>query len=599
MPDLDETYRTRRASFEAQRKATEHRALAVSWIRVAVALVALVLAWFAFKVVIFWIGFLLAAIVFTWFVREHARLESRRRLFENLTLINERELQALTGDYTSFPDGAEFVDAHHPYTLDLDIFGGGSLFQRFNRTCTEQGKERLAAILSSPLSSIPLIKERRAVVAELSEKLDFRQEFQAIGMASAERTSDQQQILEWLSLPDIMFGNKRRQWMLVALPAAALLALLYWVVTGAPGLLIVVVLAQWAVVGSFAKRTMQIQDDLGKKRYLLEKFAAHFELLGRQRFTSPLAKQMNSESQQARDEIARLVTRLRALDLRLNLFAGILLNSLVLYDLLCIYRLEQWRHRNRHRMKNWFDTIAEADAFNSLAAYAYNHPEFTWPELTEAWKLEGEHVGHPLIRKEECVRNDLRMDAASSLWIITGANMAGKSTFLRCIGINVVLALTGSVVCAERFTCPVLEVYSGMRNTDSIADHQSYFYAELYRLQGIVRRLEEKRRMLILLDEILKGTNSTDKLSGSQSLVSRLVKYPCFVLIATHDVALGDLERDHPAIRNYHFESRVEQGELRFDYLLREGVSTSKNATFLMQKMGIIPSGSLLDEETL
>jgi DNA mismatch repair ATPase MutS len=129
-----------------------------------------------------------------------------------------------------------------------------------------------------------------------------------------------------------------------------------------------------------------------------------------------------------------------------------------------------------------------------------------------------------------------------------------------------------------------------MRNTDSIVDHQSYFYAELYRLQGIVRRLEENRRMLILLDEILKGTNSTDKLSGSQALVSRLVKYPCFVLVATHDVALGDMERDHPTIRNYHFESRIEHGELHFDYLLKPGVSTSKNATFLMQKMGIIPS---------
>jgi DNA mismatch repair ATPase MutS len=299
---------------------------------------------------------------------------------------------------------------------------------------------------------------------------------------------------------------------------------------------------------------------------------------------------MNAESVLAREEFDRLVARVRALDLRLNLFAGILLNSLVLYDLLCIYRLEKWRHRNRERIKSWLDTIAEADAFNSFAAYAYNHPEFTWPELTEEWRLEGELVGHPLIRKEDCVCNDIRMDGTSSLWIITGANMAGKSTFLRSVGVNVVLALTGSVVCAERFVCPVLEIHSGMRNTDSIVDHQSYFYAELYRLQGIVRRLEEKRPMLILLDEILKGTNSTDKLSGSQALVSRLVKYPCFVLIATHDVALGDMERDHPAIRNYHFESRIEHGELHFDYLLKPGVSTSKNATFLMQKMGIIPS---------
>jgi hypothetical protein len=590
MPDLQEIYESRRESFAKQRKATERRALAVSWLRVILALATIVFAWFAFKLAILWIGFAIASLAYVWFVREHARLANRLRLLENMVLINEREVHALKGDYTAFPDGAEFIDAHHPYALDLDIFGAGSLFQRFNRTCTEQGKERLAEMLSTPLAAIPAIKERRATVAELSEKLDFRQEFQAIGMASAERTSDQQQILDWLKLPDFVYGNTRRQWMLIVFPLLAFIALAYWIISGIVGPFILIALTQWAIVGVYSKRTFQIQDYLGKKRYFLEKFAAHFELLGRQKFTSTLAQRMNVESRQAQDEFNRLVTRVRALDLRLNLFAGILLNSLVLYDLLCIYRLERWRHRNCDRMKAWFDTIAEADAFNSFAAYAYNHPDFTWPELIEEWKLEGDQVGHPLIRREECVCNDLRMDSSSSLWIITGANMAGKSTFLRSVGVNVVLALTGSVVCAERFVCPVLEIYSGMRNTDSIVDHQSYFYAELYRLQGIVRRLEENRRMLILLDEILKGTNSTDKLSGSQALVSRLVKYPCFVLVATHDVALGDMERDHPTIRNYHFESRIEHGELHFDYLLKPGVSTSKNATFLMQKMGIIPS---------
>src|SRR5690606_33297457 len=217
-------------------------------------------------------------------------------LLENMVLINEREVHALKGDYTAFPDGAEFIDAHHPYALDLDIFGAGSLFQRFNRTCTEQGKERLAEMLSTPLAAIPAIKERRATVAELSEKLDFRQEFQAIGMASAERTSDQQQILDWLKLPNFVYRNSRRQWMLVALPLAALVTLAYWIISGLAGPFIVVVLTQWAIVGSHAKRTMQIQDYLGKKRYLLEKFAAHFELLGRQKFSSTLAQQINSES---------------------------------------------------------------------------------------------------------------------------------------------------------------------------------------------------------------------------------------------------------------------------------------------------------------
>src|SRR5690606_32419391 len=166
--------------------------------------------------------------------------------------------------------------------------------------------------------------------------------------------------------------------------------------------------------------------------------------------------------------------------------------------------------------------------------------------------------GHPPLGAREGVCNDVAMDNESSLWIITGANMAGKSTFLRSVGVNVVLALTGSVVCAKRLVCPLVEIHSGMRNTDSIADHQSYFYAELFRLQGIVKRLAENRQLLILLDEILKGTNSTDKLAGSEQLVSQLVNYPCFTMVATHDVALGEMEKKHPAIRNYHFERSEE-----------------------------------------
>src|SRR5690606_11702815 len=186
-----------------------------------------------------------------------------------------------------------------------DIFGAGSLFQRFNRTCTEQGKERLAEMLSTPLAAIPAIKERRATVAELSAKLDFRQEFQAIGMASADRTSDQQQILDWLKLPDFVYGNSRRQWMLMVLPVVAFVALVYWIMIGMAGPFVLVALIQRAIVGMHAKRTFQIQDYLGKTRYFLEKFVAHFDLLGRQKFTSVLAQRMNGESMLAREDFDR------------------------------------------------------------------------------------------------------------------------------------------------------------------------------------------------------------------------------------------------------------------------------------------------------
>lgn len=583
-------YGDRKREFEKQYKSADERVRIVSWIRVSLALIGVVLVYFAFEFPTLWIAAAGAWIAFAWYVREHGKLNYRKNLLRNLTTLNAQELKALNGDHSFFQDGAEFVNSHHPFTLDLDIFGHGSLFQRFNRTCTEQGKERLANILSVPLQSIEHITERQTAVAELKPLVDFRQEFQAVGMISPERKTDQREILDWLRLPAFLYGDRKKTWMLIAFPVAALAGLLYWIISDMAGPLIIVALAQWSIIGIHAKRTMLLQDYVGNKRYLFEKFAAHFALLEKQRFTSPLMQRVNEKSHEATQETRRLVSRSKALDLRLNIFANLILNSLVLYDLQCVYRLEQWREQNRDRMKDWFSTVAEADALSSFAAYAFNNPEFVLPELTNKQTLIAEQLGHPLIRSGERVCSDVTMDENSSLWIITGANMAGKSTFLRAVGINVVLALTGSVVCAKRMVCPILEIHSGMRNTDSITDHQSYFYAELFRLRGIVKRLSENQRLLILLDEILKGTNSTDKLAGSQQLVERLAGYPCFTLIATHDVALGEMDKIHPAIRNYHFESRIEHDELSFDYILKPGVSVSKNATFLMRKMGIISS---------
>ena len=588
--DLVSFYTGRKNAFEGQCRKVEERITTISWIRVSLILIAGCLAYLGFDYEYLWIILAGVLLLFAYFVRKHGQLNSEKRLLQNLTRINDLEVKAQQGDHSSFDDGAEFVDGHHPYTLDLDIFGKGSLFQRFNRTCSEPGKERLATILSSPLHEIAAIKNRQQTVAELSALVDYRQEFQAIGMIAPERKADQQRILDWLTLPTFVYGNRNKTWMLVVFPTAALLALLYWIIAGSIGLFIAVALTQWAIVGFHARRTMLLHEYIGNQRSLLEKFVAHYALLEKQDFRSPLAVELNHNSHEAQQQIRHLVSRSRALDLRLNAIANFLFNSVVLYDLQCVYRLEQWREKNRDHLAGWLKTIAEADSLNSLASFAFNHPGFVLPEFTTDLALMGEDLGHPLIPATERVCNDLAMNDRSSLWIITGANMAGKSTFLRAVGVNVVIALAGSVVCARRFVCPLMEVHSGMRNTDSINEHQSYFYAELQRLHGIVQCLNEGRQLLILLDEILKGTNSTDKLAGSEELVTQLVSHRCFALVATHDVALGAMAERHAAIQNYHFEARIQNDELIFDYRLRPGVSTGKNATFLMRKMGIIRS---------
>lgn len=587
--ELINLYAARKKSYQDQIQVVSKHSLLISWIRVAAVLIILLLIYISFTYTIFWWTVLPAAVGYAVLVSRHEKLKAKKTLLQNLVLINDAEIRAQQGDHAAFADGTEFIDAHHPYAVDLDIFGRGSVFQRFNRTCTEPGKERLAHILAHPLTSKDHIIERQEAVRELGNKLDFRQTFQATGMSSEEKKEDQKLLLSWLNIPSIVYGKNSYKWLLVTAPLFSFIALLIAIVYGRYAPLIIISLAQWGIIGAHAKRVMLFQDYIGSKRYLLEKFSAHLKLLQEQQFEVHVLKELNAESGQAQKQIEILASRSRALDLRLNIFASLLLNSTVLYDLQCVYRLEKWREQNREHLARWLEAVTEADALNSMGGFAFNHPSFVFPEIADTYTLHMEDAGHPLIPADHSVSNSIRMDNSSKIWIVTGANMAGKSTFLRTVGVNSVLALAGSVVCARNMKCPVIEIHTGMRTTDSINENQSYFFAELVRLQKIVTQLKSGKRMLVLLDEILKGTNSEDKLSGSQQLIRKLLNYNCLTIIATHDLALSNMENEFPGqVKNYHFETFTEGDKLRFDYKLKEGVSTGKNATFLMKKMDII-----------
>jgi DNA mismatch repair ATPase MutS len=268
---------------------------------------------------------------------------------------------------------------------------------------------------------------------------------------------------------------------------------------------------------------------------------------------------------------------------------GAILNSLFLFDFIMLRLLENWKKRNREHILQWIELIGWCDSFVSLGGYAFNHPEFVFPEFQEQQDhLELAGLGHPLIPDQKRVVNDLLIDSEKVV-IITGANMAGKSTYLRSLGINTVLAYTGSPVCATTFRVPFMGLCSSMRTADSLHDEESYFLAEIRKLQVIVRRMETGTPLLILLDEVLKGTNTTDKKLGSEGLIRKAIQYPVHCFIATHDLSLGKLEEDHPgSVTNYCFESYIKGMELTFDYAIRKGIATNMNASFLMRKMGIM-----------
>jgi DNA mismatch repair ATPase MutS len=265
-------------------------------------------------------------------------------------------------------------------------------------------------------------------------------------------------------------------------------------------------------------------------------------------------------------------------------------NGIFALDLHSVVALEEWRAKNGKSLPQWLESLAEWDALNSFAHFHYTHSNFAFPTFTEKFSLKATNLGHPLIPGRVRVNNDFALPTAPQVMIITGANMAGKSTFLRAVGVNFVLSLAGAPVCASQWEGPIAALRSGMRTTDSLQDHQSYFYAELARLQSIVEELKSGKPMLVLLDEILKGTNSDDKQSGSRELIHQLIQLPALVLLATHDVVLGGMSEEDPNhISATCFESEIKNDGLHFDYRLKPGVAKTRNATFLMRQMGIIP----------
>ena len=264
------------------------------------------------------------------------------------------------------------------------------------------------------------------------------------------------------------------------------------------------------------------------------------------------------------------------------------MNSLFLWDLQYLYQLKNWLNSNESELKNWFEAVNEMEVYISLANFNYNHPEFCLPVISESEILSASEIGHPLLKSSSRIDNNFELQNLQDFVIITGANMAGKSTFLRTIGTNLILAMSGTLVCAKEFTFTPLPLFSSMRTSDSLSANESYFYSELKRLQFIVEKLKSGQQLFIILDEILKGTNSKDKAEGSKKFIKQLLKYQASGIIATHDLSLCTVKEEHPQnIQNHYFDVEIENDQLVFDYKLKSGICSNMNAEFLMKKMGI------------
>ena len=527
-------------------------------------------------------------------VKVHNRLYFRKEQLETQLKLNQDELKGLEGDYSVFDEGREFIDAGHPYSYDLDLFGRKSLFQALGRTCTHIGKQTLATWMQHHLTEKTAIETRQESIRDMSRRMEFREAFRVTGSINRGADSDEEEISRWSRTPSVLQHLWWVKLCLWAVPGINILLL-------ALGLLHILSLSWFGmmftvfVILSFGliQRVTLIQESYGKKLKTLNRYARLITLAKGETWQAPalreLTDKLDIDGHSPAEALTQLSKELDRLDLRNNQLLYVILEGSMFFQLQQIVRIERWKARYGKYLMGWLEAVGELDALCSLGTFAYNHPAYTYPTITnQPFCFLARNMGHPLMPEAQCVKNDATIPSRPYFLIITGANMAGKSTYLRTIGVNYLLACMGCPVCCESLTLYPAQLITSLRTTDSLSDNESYFFAELKRLKRIIDLLNKGQELFIILDEILKGTNSADKQKGSLDLIRQFMRLKADGIIATHDLLLGTLADQFPEyIRNYCFEADIKDNELTFSYRLREGVAQNMNACFLMRKMGI------------
>ncbi len=539
--------------------------------------------------------FILTVAIFLSLVKFHSAKSSKSKHLTQLIKINENELKALENDFSFAENGDEYINSNHSFTFDLDIFGNSSVFQFLNRACTLAGKNILAKWISNPFVERNNILSRQAAIQELKKDINWRQNFIATGNRWKEKSNDKGSITEWANEEAIYYTKTKYKLLVAIVPALTIAIIILASLKVIPSsLVLMAIFTQWAIIGANTRKITRIQEMLGKKVKVFDKYSKLIKQIEETPFEASYLKDLQNgiskNKIKASTSLLRLSKILKAFEFRYNLLVAFFLNSFFLWDLISVMRLEKWKLELKNQLPIWFDTIGSFDALLSLSNFSYNNPEYAFPEIdTKEGSLHAENLGHPLLPSDKRVNNDFSSNGEGKFTIITGANMAGKSTFLRTIGVNMMLSMIGAPVCASKFIISPIGLYTSMRTDDSLQKNESYFYAELKRLKGLVDELKSGNKRFIILDEILKGTNSKDKQEGSKLFMQQLINLKGKGIIATHDLALGDLENKFPDnIRNQCFEIEIDGAKIFFDYKLTGGITKKMNASILMQQMGLV-----------
>ncbi|WP_348811095.1 MutS-related protein [Flavobacterium maritimum] len=525
-------------------------------------------------------------------MRIHSKLAFQKQIKQELLEINENEAAYLERKKIPFENGQEFNDFHHPYAYDLDIFGEHSLFQNLNRTATYIGKKTLARQLLTLLSSDEIVRNHQAV-QELSQKFDWRQEFLALAKISKDTSSSYETLLIWskFNSTPLSKANVLISFLAPILFLGVFIGYLFTSNSLFLTFMTYLFIFNLAFLGRFLKRIkveIANSSDIDK---IISQYGLLMQKIEQESFQSEklidLQQKLTFKKENASVHLKQLAGLFSNMDSIGNFVTGIAFNGTFLFNVHVLKALIQWKKEHAEALEDWLEVIGEFEMLNSLANLSYNNPDFVYPVLNSNFEVDFSNLSHPLLNPETRVGNAVRFQPQSFM-ILTGSNMSGKSTFLRSLGINMVLAGIGSSVCASKANVHPLPVLVSMRLSDSLSDSESYFFAEIKRLKQIMDELAN-RPAFVLLDEILRGTNSDDKRNGTIEVVKKIIAQKAVGAIATHDIEVCLTTNEYPDIlTNKCFEVEIQNNDLHFDYKLRDGICQNRSATFLMKKMGVI-----------
>jgi MutS-like protein len=588
--EVSAVYSARLGAQRGKREAAERRHKQLGYLKLVVVAATILVLVLGLKAEIASAWWLIVPIVALAFLEKtHERVLGSLKRCTRTMAFYERGLARMEDRWMSGGEtGEDFLEPEHPYARDLDLFGKGSLFELLCTARTSAGKNILAEWLLGA-TSVPEIESRQEAVRELAPRLDFREDIAASGedIRSRERA---EALLAWAEAPPELHPKVVRVAALI-LSVGWLLSLLVWAVLGVWELTLVISVVNRIFYSHFSSRCQKI---IGAETFVRE-FALLPILLTRmeqEKFASAKLVELQTRLRQHGVSSAASIGKLRRLTQALESRRSLLIavsDSFVLWTTQVALAIETWRQEFAPAFRVWLMAVGEMEALNALANYSYERPEDVFPQfLPERATLEASGLAHPLLPRSRAIRNDVKLSAELRVMIVSGPNMSGKSTFIRAIGLNGVLAHCGAPVCAKSLRLSTLQVTASICILDSLQGGVSRFYAEIKRLKLIAELAQKPKAVLFLLDELLSGTNSDDRRAGSEAFVESMVARGAIGLVTTHDLALTRMVDKLPMhAANFHFEDRIENGELRFDYRLVAGVAQSSNALKLMRSIGL------------